>query len=101
VVLIGYSQYKKTHQAPVYETTSVLRGNLKQTVEATGKLQSANDLALRFEVPGTLADIKVKEGDVVKAGTWLANLRLAELNAAVAGASANLNLKLSGHCRFC
>ncbi|KKQ40535.1 MAG: Efflux transporter, RND family, MFP subunit [Candidatus Magasanikbacteria bacterium GW2011_GWA2_37_8] len=96
VVLIGYSQYKKTHQAPVYETTSVLRGNLKQTVEATGKLQSANDLALRFEVPGTLADIKVKEGDVVKAGTWLANLRLAELNAAVAGASANLNLKLAG-----
>lgn len=96
VIFIGYSQYKKSHQPPTYETTNVLRGNLIQTVEATGKLQSANDLALRFEVPGTLSDIKVKEGDSVKAGTWLANLRLAELNAAVAQASANLNLKLAG-----
>lgn len=96
VVWIGYGRYQKANQPPAYETVPVMRGNLAQTVEATGKLQSANDLMLRFETAGTLETIKVKEGDQVKAGQLLASLRLSELNAAVAQAAANLNLKLAG-----
>ncbi|MDD4476896.1 MAG: HlyD family efflux transporter periplasmic adaptor subunit [Patescibacteria group bacterium] len=93
---IGYWQYAKTNQTITYETVKVERGSLAQTVEATGKIESANDLSLRFETAGTLDVIKVKEGDEVKAGDLLANLRLADLNAAVAQAQANLNQKLAG-----
>jgi len=82
--------------APQYDTAKVERGNLVQTVEATGKLQSSNDLSLRFETGGTLGEIKVKEGDVVKKGQLLASLRAAELNAAVAQAQATLNQRIAG-----
>lgn len=96
VSFFGYQNYKKSHQPVQYETVAVERGDLKQTVEATGNVESENDLSLRFEVSGLVDRINVKEGDKVKAGDALANLRLAELNAAVAQAQANLNLKLAG-----
>lgn len=92
----AYSSYKKAHTPPEYETAKVMRGDLTQTVEATGKLESSNDVALRFELSGTLQTINVREGQTVTTGTILATLRSAELNAAVAQASANLQLKLAG-----
>lgn len=99
VVLVGYysySSYKKAHQPPSYETVTVNQGPLVQTVEATGKLESTDDVALRFEVPGILQTVSVKEGQNVKAGTILATLRLSELNASVAQAYANLQQKIAG-----
>lgn len=92
----GYSRYKKANQPPDYELATVQKGNLSQTVEATGKIESVNDLSLRFETAGTLDAVNVKEGQTVKTGQVLASLKLSELNAAVAAASANLNQKLAG-----
>lgn len=94
--IIVYVRFKKTSQAPQYETVKVKRGDLTQTVEATGKVESLSDLSLRFEVPGALERVDVAEGAQVKAGQALANLKLSELNAAVAQAQANLNQKLAG-----
>lgn len=96
VGFIGVRQYQKANQPPVYETTKVTRGDLKQTVEATGKIKSATDLSLRFETAGTMETVAVKEGDAVKAGQLLVALRAAELNAAVNQAQANLNQKIAG-----
>ena len=96
VAYIGYSQYKKSTALPNYDTVTVARGDIAQTVEATGKIQSANDLQMRFETAGTLGEVKVKEGDAVKAGQLLASLRASELAAAVAQAQANLNQKIAG-----
>ena len=100
VVLIGgmvaYGKMKQANQPPSYDTAKVTLGPLVQTVDATGKLEAVDNLALRFEVPGVLARVNVKEGDVVKPGTALASLRLSDLNAAVAQASANLNQRLAG-----
>lgn len=96
VVFISYRQYRAQNKAPVYETVKVQRGNLIQTVEATGKVETAGDLSLRFEVPGTMGQVAVKEGAAVKAGTFLASLRLGELNAAVAQAQANLDQRIAG-----
>lgn len=93
---IGYNQYRKTQTTPNYETVKVARGDLEQTVSATGKIESVDDLSLSFEVPGTVGEVKVKEGDKVSAGAILATLKLSDLNAAVAQASANLNQKLAG-----
>ena len=96
VAFFGYRQYSAKNKAPVYETVQVQRGNLVQTVEATGKVETAGDLSLRFEVPGTMGQVQVLEGATVKAGAFLASLRLGELNAAVAQAQANLNQKIAG-----
>lgn len=91
-----YGYYKKKNAPVKYDTVKVERGNLVQTVEATGKIQSSNDLELRFETAGTLDAIKVKEGDKVTAGQVLATLKAAELNAMVAQAQASLNQKIAG-----
>lgn len=98
LIIGGYFIYRGYggQKAAEYEFARAERGTLSQTVEATGKIESIDDLSLRFETAGTLDAVKVKEGDVVKAGDLLANLRLAELDAAVAQASANLNQKLAG-----
>ncbi len=96
VGLLWYRSYQKSHQPPSYDTIKTERGQLLQTVDATGKIESVNDLSLRFEMPGTLTNIAVQDNSVVKKGQLLANLRLSELNAAVAQASANLRQKLAG-----
>lgn len=97
IVGVSYSSYKKSHQPPVYEMAKVEQGLLKQSVEATGNIESEDALSLRFETAGTLEFVKAKEGASVKAGSLLANLRMADLNASVAQASANLNQKLAGY----
>jgi len=100
VLIVGgiyYSSYKKSHLPPAYEMAKVEKGLLKQSVEATGKIESVDALELRFETAGTLDVVNVKEGATVKAGALLASLRMADLNASVAQASANLNQKLAGY----
>ncbi len=98
VALSGYGVYKHNlaTKTVAYDTIKVERGTLLQTVDATGQIQSANDISLKFEIPGILSNVNVKEGDTVKAGQLLGNLRLTELNAAVAQAQANLNKQLAG-----
>ncbi len=92
---IVYKVVTKPKNPIAYETATVEKSDIAQTVSAVGKVESVNDLSLRFEIPGTLAAVNVKEGDNVKAGQVLATLRLSELNAAVSQAAANLNQKLA------
>ncbi len=99
ILIVGavvYGRIKKANQPVQYETVKVEKGDLTQTVEATGKVESQSDLSLRFEIPGLISGVNIKAGAKVKAGQTLANLKLAELNAAVAQAQANLNQKLAG-----
>ena len=107
VLLVGgsvYSQYRKSKSLPQYETVTVKKGKLKQTVDATGNVQSANDLTLRFETAGKLARLYKSVNDQVKKGEILAELDLTELDAnvaqaqaAVAKAEADLNKQLAGN----
>ncbi len=99
VVVVGYFSYSAhaaKNKPPEYETTTASKGNLTQTIEATGKLESKDGVDLRFESAGTLTTLAVKEGQTVRAGQELATLRLAELNASLAQASANLRQKIAG-----
>ena len=68
VAFFGYRQYSAKNKAPVYETVQVQRGNLVQTVEATGQVETAGDLSLRFEVPGTMGQVQVKVGSGGRGG---------------------------------
>ncbi len=93
---VAFSKYQATKLPPVYDTVKVERGTLIQSVDATGQIESAQDLSLKFEIPGILSVVKVKEGDKVKAGQLLGSLRASDLNAVVAQAQANLNKQLAG-----
>lgn len=92
----GYNRYRQANQPITYETAKVTRGLLVQTVEATGKIKSSNDLQLRFETAGTVGYVYVQENDRVKAGQVLVALHVPQLNAAVAQAQANLNQTIAG-----
>lgn len=88
---------------PVYVTDQAVRGSVEQTVEAVGTIISERDLQLQFPTSGIVAQVYVKEGDMVKAGQRLAALRAGNLSADVASASArvqqaeaDLRLKLEG-----
>ena len=59
-------------------------------VSASGTVE-ATDADLGFQVPGRVAEVVVAEGDAVKAGDELARLDTRELDAAVAGARAQLD----------
>ena len=94
-VIISFFTFSDEEQIK-YETVKAERGDLIQTVDATGKVESANELSLHFETLGKIESIRCEVGDNVKAGQWLANLSLAELNAVVTQAQSSLNQKLAG-----
>lgn len=79
-----------------YDTNIIERKDILQTVDATGKLESANGVSLRFQASGNLGRLNVKEGDVISKGKLIASLHLPELDAAIAQAQAALNQKLAG-----
>lgn len=75
---------------PEYVTAVAQRGDLTQTVEAVGTVISERDLELRFGATGIVAQVLVREGDKVKAGQKLAQLKAGSLAASAASQSAAL-----------
>ncbi|MDD4531695.1 MAG: efflux RND transporter periplasmic adaptor subunit, partial [Candidatus Pacebacteria bacterium] len=65
IVIVGFSMFG-AKKASKYETAKVERGNLVQTVDATGNIESSNDLSLHFDGMGIVENVRVKEGDEVK-----------------------------------
>ena len=89
--LIVFGQLKNKNKGPQYETVKVERGNLTQTVDATGNVESANELDLRFETGGKIARIYKNVNDPVKAGETIMSLDLSELGARVSQSQAGVN----------
>ncbi|MDE3074001.1 MAG: efflux RND transporter periplasmic adaptor subunit [Chloroflexota bacterium] len=69
-------------------TAKVTRGNLVQTVSASGVVVSGTQAKLSFQVAGKIAKVDVAAGDTVKAGQVLAELDSSQLQAAVKQAEA-------------
>ncbi|MDD4318792.1 MAG: efflux RND transporter periplasmic adaptor subunit [Candidatus Peribacteraceae bacterium] len=80
---------------PEFVTALAERGDIVQTVEAVGTVTSERDLELKFPLTGIIASVTVKEGDVVKAGQALAQLRSGNYAAAVGIQSASLQSALA------
>jgi HlyD family secretion protein len=64
--------FKKDEQQ--YELTEVKRGVVIEEVSATGDVEAAEEVDLKFKTGGTIESINVKIGDKVKKGTYLARL---------------------------
>lgn len=98
VLLIGVIFINSISGGPKkeHETVKVERGDLLQTVDVVGRVQSENKLSLYFEASGVIDQIYVVEGEEVKKGDVLAKLNLDNLDSYVKQAEANLNQKLAG-----
>ncbi len=72
--LIGSKVFGSKNTAGNIQTDTAKKQNLKLTVLTTGQVVSGTDLDLSFTGSGVVKQVKVKEGDVVKAGQVLATL---------------------------
>lgn len=83
-----YGAFQPTQ--PDYVTNVVERKDVSQTVEGVGTVISERDLGLQFQVAGIVAQILVKEGDMVRAGQRLAALKAGTRSADIASAQAQV-----------
>ena len=100
-VYVAYS-FTKTPE-PKYTTAEVVRGEILQTVSATGTVEAETKLDLRFMNSGRIKEINVKVGDSVQEDDVLAKLDTVQLEsqlnrskAGLSAAQANLNKLLEG-----
>ncbi|WP_459205648.1 macrolide transporter subunit MacA [Pseudomonas sp. MLB6B] len=61
-------------KAPQYITATVVRGDIENAVLATGTLEGIKQVDVGVQVSGQLKSLKVKLGDKVKQGQWLAEI---------------------------
>ncbi len=80
-------------------TSTITRGTLVATVNATGNIQPEAQLALTFQQPGTVAEVDVRPGDTVKRGDVLAKLDAADLELALQQAQVALVVAESAYSR--
>lgn len=88
--ILGIAWFALSPTQPEYITDVAKRGDLRQTVEAVGTVTSERDLNLQFGISGIVSNVYVKEGDVVRAGQKLAQLRAGGLGADIASAQARV-----------
>jgi len=75
---------------------SVERSTMVKSVVATGKVEPISKVEIKSKANGIIERLHVEVGDVVKAGTVLAELDKEELNARVREARANLQAAEAG-----
>jgi len=80
IVVIGASGYfgfastKEPEPTPTPQTVSVTSCDVEQTVTAPGNLVNVNEAQVNMPATGKLSGVKVRVGDIVKAGQTLAEL---------------------------
>jgi membrane fusion protein, multidrug efflux system len=72
-----------TTAATPVRLAAVVDDSVGQPVTATGVVALRDEIVLSFKIGGVLADVLVREGDVVRAGQPLATLDLREIDAQV------------------
>jgi RND family efflux transporter MFP subunit len=77
LLIVGFAILRKK-EVP-YEWTEVMRGDVIEEVSATGVVESATEVDLRFKSGGIVERINVNVGDEVKKGTYLIQLASGEL----------------------
>lgn len=91
VLASGAGLYAATNaDAAQYRTTRVGVGDVEELLSTTGTVDSAKRADVAFQIAGTVASVKVAEGDKVAAGDVLATLDRTELNADLVEAKATL-----------
>ena len=90
LALAGYLFWEGGTAAPTYLTAKVERGNLRNTVTATGTLQAVTTVQVGSQASGTISALYADFNSVVKRGQVIAQLDPAVSKAQVDQARANL-----------
>lgn len=93
VLLVLPQFFKKKEET--YTTAKAVEQTIKQTVEVTGQVESADDIQLNFKNSGLVRAVNVKVGDKVKSGQLLAALRADNVGAQIADAQAAVDIAQS------
>lgn len=89
VALIAYF-YLSGGDKITYKTTKPTKGNITQTISATGTLSPTNEVVVGSQISGTIYRLYVDVNDVVKKGQVLAEINPNKLNQTLAGYEAQL-----------
>lgn len=92
----GIAFFSRGNENVTVTTEVVRRGDLIQTVDVTGEVESLQDIDLSFSTSGVIGSLPFAIGDRVAAGTVIASLSAGELGADVARAQALLEQRLAG-----
>src|SRR5215216_6200933 len=90
VVLAGFYFWGSETSTPQYMTARVERGNLRNTVTATGTLQAVTTVQVGSQASGTISALYADFNSVVKKGQVIAQLDPSTAKAQVDEANANL-----------
>ncbi len=90
VAIGGGIWYVSSATPPTFGAVTVGKGNVIASVDEPGSVLAENSAVMSFQEGGQIAHVYVKEGSQVAAGTVLADLDSAQLNAAVSQANAGL-----------
>src|SRR6266481_2127610 len=90
LALAAFYFWGRGSSAPVYMTARVERGNLRNTVTATGTLQAVTTVQVGSQASGTISALNADFNSVVKKGQVVAQLDPAVSRAQVDQARANL-----------
>lgn len=74
LAIVSFSCTRQKNDDLPGQTVAVARGDLILSVSADGNLDMPNEVKLKFGTSGTVREIRVNKGDIVKAGTLLAKL---------------------------
>ncbi|HKO43029.1 MAG TPA: efflux RND transporter periplasmic adaptor subunit [Pyrinomonadaceae bacterium] len=96
VVAIGFGFRSTQSSAAQYMTARVERGNLRNTVTATGTLQAVTTVLVGSQASGTISALNVDFNSRVKKGQVIAQLDPSEAQAQVISARANLEQARAG-----
>ncbi len=90
--VVGVMQMNASRAASInaFDTVTVRRDTLVATVNATGALGPLREAQLAFSATGPLAQLNVKQGDLVQTGQVLAKLDTRSLDLQLVQAEANL-----------
>ena len=105
--LLALKSFNKKENAVSFNTVKVERGNISNTVTATGTVEAIRTVNVGTQVSGILSHLYVTFNDVVKQGQILARLDTTALNAqynqslaSVNQAQAQLNFQLATYDRL-
>ena len=86
----GYYKYKQKPEPPTITTARVTRGDLAETVGATGTLQAVTTVQVGTQVSGTIQELNADFNSLVRKGQVLARLDPSLIQSQIEQARANL-----------
>ena len=89
IVVVGLAASRR-ETGQVVQVATVAREDIQAKVSANGKIQAVKKVDITANVMGQVTQLKVQEGDVVKAGALLLEIDPIRTRAAAQGLAANL-----------